>query len=82
MEALIRLKNISKSYNNKKVLTNINLTINKGEKIALLGANGQGKTTLIEIITQIQLPTSGTIDYFFDNKQFKQEIGLQFQENN
>jgi len=82
MEALIRLNNISKSYNNKKVLTNINLTINKGEKIALLGANGQGKTTLIEIITQIQLPTSGTIDYFFDNKQFKQEIGLQFQENN
>jgi len=82
MEALIRLNNISKSYNNKKVLTNINLTINKGEKIALLGANGQGKTTLIEIITEIQLPTSGTIDYFFDNKQFKQEIGLQFQENN
>lgn len=82
MEALIKLNNISKSYNNKKVLTNINLTINKGEKIALLGSNGQGKTTLVELITQIQTSTTGTIDYFFDSKQFKQEIGLQFQENN
>lgn len=82
MATLIELINISKSYSTKKVLTEINLTINQGEKIAILGANGQGKTTLIELITQIQTPSSGIINYFFANKNFKEEIGLQFQENN
>lgn len=82
MKELIKLTNISKRYKTKKVLSNINLTIYTGEKIAILGANGQGKTTLIELIAQIQTPTTGSINYYFDSLDFKQEIGLQFQENN
>ena len=45
-----RMKNISKSYDENEVLRDINLEINKGEKIAFVGKNGEGKTTLAKII--------------------------------
>jgi len=45
-----KMKNISKSYNSNLVLENINLEINKGEKIAFVGKNGEGKSTLAKII--------------------------------
>ena len=44
------MKNIYKSYGKKAILKNINLEINKGEKIAFVGKNGEGKTTLAKII--------------------------------
>ena len=43
-------------------LTNINLNINKGEKIGLVGSNGSGKTTLLKIINGITKPTLGTVE--------------------
>jgi ATP-binding cassette subfamily F protein 3 len=52
----IQLNNISKSYDGKLVLDKIDLTIESGEKIALVGPNGAGKTTLAKII-------SGVIDF-------------------
>ncbi|MCS7052266.1 MAG: ABC-F family ATP-binding cassette domain-containing protein [Ignavibacterium sp.] len=57
----IQLKNISKSYDRKLVLDNINLTIERGEKIAFVGPNGAGKTTLAKII-------AGEIDYDFGER--------------
>ncbi len=45
-----RMKNICKSYGDLEVLKNINLEINRGEKIAFVGKNGEGKTTLAKII--------------------------------
>ncbi|MFA6602584.1 MAG: ABC-F family ATP-binding cassette domain-containing protein [Candidatus Shapirobacteria bacterium] len=44
------IKNISKSYGTKKVLTEVNLDIKRGERVALVGVNGAGKSTLIKII--------------------------------
>ena len=62
---MIKLENISKSYQlkNRKhvVLSNINLTIRKGETIALLGRNGAGKSTLLRIIGGIEYPDSGKV---------------------
>lgn len=46
----IELKNIDFSYQEKKVLSGINLTINKGEKIAFIGESGSGKSTLVDLI--------------------------------
>ena len=43
-------------------LNNINLTINKGGKIGIIGPNGSGKTTLLKIIAGITTPTSGTVE--------------------
>lgn len=47
--------------NERTVLNNINLTINKGETVALIGTNGSGKSTLLKLMTKIIYPTSGKI---------------------
>ncbi|ABR50253.1 ABC transporter related [Alkaliphilus metalliredigens QYMF] len=68
---LINLKNISKSYihkgDNIQVLKNINLGIEKGEKIAIMGNNGSGKTTLLNLIGTIDTPDKG--EYIFNDKK-------------
>lgn len=58
---LLELKNINKSFGNKKVLTDLNIKIPKGKIIGLLGKNGAGKTTLIKLINNLLTPTSGEI---------------------
>lgn len=56
-------KNVCFSYpqNNESALDNINLTIRKGEKIAIVGRNGAGKSTLIKLFLRFYEPTDGTI---------------------
>lgn len=62
---MIACENIRKSYRSghgvHQVLKGVNLTINKGEKIALLGRNGAGKSTLIKQIGGVELPDHGRI---------------------
>ena len=71
--SLINLKNLSKYYTNGNdkfyALNNINLTINKGEMIAVMGPSGAGKTTLLHIIGAIDNFNDG--DYFLMNKSIK-----------
>ena len=57
----IELVNICKSYGEKKVLQNINLTMQAGEITCLMGASGIGKTTLVNILAGITAPNSGEI---------------------
>lgn len=58
---LLECINLEKSFGNKKVLKDINLTIERGKIIGLLGRNGQGKTTLIKLINDLLVPTSGKV---------------------
>ncbi len=58
---LLECKNLSKSFDNKKILKDINLIIPRGKIIGLLGKIGQGKTTLIKLINDLLTPTSGEI---------------------
>lgn len=58
---LLKCKNISKKYGEVEVLKDINLTISKGKIIGLLGKNGTGKTTLIKLINDLLVPTTGEI---------------------
>lgn len=58
---LLELNNVYKSFSNKEVLKNINLTIPRGKIIGLLGRNGQGKTTIIKLINGLLTPTKGEI---------------------
>ena len=58
---LLECINLSKSFSNKTVLKDINLKIQKGKIIGLLGKNGTGKSTLIKLINDLLTPTSGTV---------------------
>lgn len=61
----IKLNNVSFIYpnTNKKAVNNINIEINKGDKIALVGENGSGKSTLIKLILGLYTPTEGNVLY-------------------
>ena len=58
--AFLELKNVSKSFGTSTVLKDINLSIEKGEFVAIVGFSGAGKTTLINIIAGLIKPDSGT----------------------
>ena len=57
----VRLENLSKAYSEHLVLKNLNFSIAKGEKIAFVGRNGEGKTTLSKVIVG-ELPYTGTME--------------------
>lgn len=63
---MIRLNNVIKKYQTRHgantVLNGLNLQVNPGEKIGILGRNGAGKSTLIRLISGAERPTSGTIN--------------------
>ena len=56
MKSILRAKNINKTINNKKILTNVNISINEGEIISVVGPSGAGKTTLINILSTLSKP--------------------------
>ena len=61
MSDLLECKGLTKSYNGLVALDNINLNLQSGKIIGLLGPNGSGKTTLIKLINGLLTPTSGEI---------------------
>lgn len=64
LEDSIRIRDLSFSYPNMKsmVLENIDMTIRKGESIAVVGATGTGKTTFVDLVLGLLFPTGGTIE--------------------
>ncbi|MGI5827782.1 MAG: ABC transporter ATP-binding protein [Patescibacteria group bacterium] len=84
----IRFKNVGFSYkDSEEVLKNVSFTINPGEKVALVGPSGAGKTTIINLILKFYEPSKGTI--YLKNTSYKdlthrdtrENIALVFQEN-
>ena len=82
----ILVKNVSFSYNEKKdILKNINIEINKGEWIAILGHNGSGKSTFAKILVGLLEPQTGEV--LIDNQvlnddsvyELRKRIGIVFQ---
>ena len=56
---VLHIENLSKSYDNNKLFSNLNFDLKRGEKVALIGENGRGKTTLLKIILNVVKPDSG-----------------------
>lgn len=73
MAITAELKNVTKVYGKLVALDNVNLKINEGEILALLGPNGSGKTTLLKILALLEKPTSGEV-YFYNRKVTEQNM--------
>mgnify|MGYP000287843297 FL=1 len=56
---MIEIKNLTKKYNDKLAVDNLNLSIKQGKLLALLGVNGAGKTTTLKMLSGLIQPTSG-----------------------
>jgi ABC-2 type transport system ATP-binding protein len=57
----VELENVSKNYSNRKVIINMDLSIEAGSVVSLLGTNGAGKSTLIKMMLGLDQPTEGKI---------------------
>lgn len=87
---MIKIKNLNKYFGDKHVLKNINLEIEDGEVVALIGPSGSGKSTLIRCIDYLEVPDSG--DVYINGKniaksekeidKIRQSIGMVFQHFN
>lgn len=86
-QSAITFKNVSFAYDTEKVLKNINLTIEKGKTLALVGPSGGGKSTLADLVPRFYDPTEGEVlidgislkDY--DLESIRQHIGVVTQES-
>ena len=90
MSSIIELKNVCKSFGKTEVLHNINLAIEEGEVVVVIGPSGSGKSTLIRCINCLELITSGelvvdTIRIPAERNKIRQirlEVGMVFQQFN
>ncbi len=58
---LLRLENIHKNFGDLEVLKGIDLTLEKGKKVAVIGPSGCGKSTLLRCINYMEIPSSGHV---------------------
>lgn len=83
-DPIIKFEDIQKTFKNKgqdkKVHKGVSFEIQRGETVALLGANGAGKTVLMETLVRVQKQDKGRITYDFNGLNPFLEIGMQFQD--
>ena len=61
MSNLLNLERVSKSYGVRPLLTDVSLGVGAGERIGIVGRNGDGKTTLLEVMTGLEEPDGGRV---------------------
>lgn len=84
---MIRVHHLSKKFGTLEVLKDINLEIEEGEVVCIIGPSGSGKSTFLRCINQLELPSGGTVRYNGDNlvdksydiRKFREEVGMVFQ---
>jgi zinc transport system ATP-binding protein len=90
MNPIIELQNLSFSYGEASVLTNVNLSVYENDVVGIIGPNGGGKTTLLKLLMGFLKPTSGKIEmlgamrkdiaYVPQNQRFDKEFPVSVQE--
>ena len=86
MSCNLKISGISAKINDRTLFENLNLELSHKQKIAIIGPNGCGKTTMLEILGGLREPNSGQIEIFHHNianlgefAKFRREIGYLFQ---
>ena len=82
---MLKLNNVTVSFKKQTVLENINLEINKGDIVCIIGPSGSGKSTLIRTMNHMVVPTSGTVEFNGEAltkkniNKMREHIGMVFQ---
>lgn len=77
---MIIAENLKKNYAQKNVLDNLTFQINSGESLGIVGRNGTGKTTLVNILIGVEKNYDGKVGYSFPTNQLSKKIGIQMQD--
>ena len=88
--ALLEIKNLSKSFGDLQVLKDINIQVEKGEVIVIIGPSGSGKSTMLRCCNLLEKPTGGQIIYKGEDitglgkkvKNYRKSVGMDFQRFN
>lgn len=89
-ENVITISGLKKSFGDHEVLKGIDLTVNKGEVVSIIGASGSGKSTLLRCVNLLETPSGGTITYRgediqgknFNVRLYRAKVGMVFQQFN
>ena len=87
---MIDIKNLTKNFGQNEVLKGIDLTVERGEVVAIIGPSGSGKSTLLRCMNLLETPTSGDVIFEGNNlmdkntqlEQLRQQMGMVFQNFN
>ncbi len=87
---MIHIEHLSKKFGELEVLKDINMDVNEGEVVCIIGPSGSGKSTFLRCINQLEVATSGVIEYEGTNmldpksdiRKFREEVGMVFQSFN
>lgn len=76
MESILEIKSLTKKYKNGRGVSDINITVNPGQVVGLLGPNGSGKTTVMKSVAGLVNPQSGSISIMGFDTETKREKAL------
>lgn len=86
---MIKLKGVVKNFGGVNLLKNLSFTVQKGERVSLLGTGGSGKSTIVKIILGLTQPDKGTVELFendmincssYEREQTLKSVGVAFQQ--
>lgn len=88
--AMLQIKNLSKSFGDLQVLRDINIEVEKGQVVVIIGPSGSGKSTMLRCLNLLETPSSGEILYQGDDitkfgkniKNYRKHVGMVFQRFN
>ena len=87
---MLKIRNLQKNFDDLEVLKDINIDVDEGEVVCIIGPSGSGKSTLLRCINQLEIPTAGDIEYKGKSvtggeiklRDFREEVGMVFQRFN
>ena len=85
--SILKITNLEKSYGDNVVLKDINMEVEKGQVVTIIGSSGSGKSTLLRCLNLLEVPSSGSIEYHgqnildhtFDLRKYRSQVGMVFQ---
>ncbi len=87
---MLKVSHLAKNFNDLEVLKDINMEVQEGEVVCVIGPSGSGKSTLLRCLNQLEKPTAGSVEYLgrdvtrkeYSLRKLREEVGMVFQRFN